>query len=64
MEVIMRNVLIGSTAVTIAAIVLLSFALRHVPNATAKPESATSVDTYSMQSKAKNLPEQTFDDLI
>lgn len=62
----MRTLLIGSITLILAAIVLLGFALRHAPDATAKPESAISIDPYSMQSNVdmKKLPEQVADDLI
>ncbi|HET7847988.1 MAG TPA: hypothetical protein VFL51_02900 [Pseudolabrys sp.] len=62
----MRTLLIGSVTLTIAAIVLLGFALRHAPDATAGPEAAGSVDPYTMQSNVdmKKLPEQVIDDLI
>ena len=61
----MRNLLIGFITLVIAGIFLLG-ALRHAPDATAGPETASSIDPYAMQSDAdmKKLPEQVPDDLI
>lgn len=61
----MRALLIVAlTAVGVIAV--LGLTLRHVPEATAGPEAAISIDPYKMQSDVdmKKLPEQVGDDLI